>query len=638
MEYPVIITDEEDRPVLSLSAAPASITEEDDDTTTNVAENVSVLTVAAASPKTFATEQTITLTFGGTAVYGTHYSVSPADTDANAMGHQVLLPAETASVQVTVTAAGNDTADGNRLIEVAGSLDGMEFDRTSVAVADNETTTNTAATGKPGISGTAAVGQTLTATTSGISDADGKTKAEDGDTGYAYTYQWILVDGNTETDISGETSSTYTPSSSDVGKTIRVRVSFTDDAGNAESPLPSDKTAAVVAVVPGAPTGLAATGAGRSIELAWEPPADDGGGAVTGYRIESSADGSDPWTEVEADTGSDATDYRHRGLAPEETRHYRVYAINAAGTGTAASNVASATTLVDGRGALLIPSPLVVDEGTARSYTVELTEAPTGTVRVTVAGASGTDVTLSRNRLTFTTTNWGIPQTVTVTAREDGDAVDDTVTLTHTVSRGGGYDDVVLPDLEVTVADNDGGIVASPAALTVAEGGTGSYGLTLTRRPTSDVTVTVMEAAGVTADQATLTFTADNWDTAQPVTVTGSQDGNKNDETVTVRHAATGGGYAVAAGDALSARVTVTVHDDEATAPARRCSIWRWRATNRRRFAGRRRTMTAAPRSPVTSTGSAPPGRAMTSTAAMRGPSRWAGSRTASSTRSRCGR
>ena len=108
---------------------------------------------------------------------------------------------------------------------------------------------NTPATGKPGISGTAAVGQTLTATTSGISDADGKTNAEDGDTGYAYTYQWILVDGNTETDISGETSSTYRPSSSDVGKTIRVRVSFTDDLDNAEGPLTSEQTAAVTVAV-----------------------------------------------------------------------------------------------------------------------------------------------------------------------------------------------------------------------------------------------------------------------------------------------------------------------------------------------------------------------------------------------------
>ena len=69
--------------------------------------DVSTLTVAIDNGKTFATGQTVTLTFGGTAVYGTHYGVSPADADANATGHQVLLPAETASVEVTVTAADN---------------------------------------------------------------------------------------------------------------------------------------------------------------------------------------------------------------------------------------------------------------------------------------------------------------------------------------------------------------------------------------------------------------------------------------------------------------------------------------------------------------------------------------------------
>ena len=449
VEYPVFITDEEDLPVLSLGAEPVSISEADDDTTTNVAENVSTLTVAIDNGKTFATGQTVTLTFGGSAVYGTHYGVSPVDADANATGHQVLLPAETASVEVTVTAVDNASVDGGRTIEVAGSLDDTVFDRASIAVADDErpntapefedgasadrevaentaagtdigapvratdpendtleytlegtdaasfdidpdtgqlqtktgvdydheakssysvtvavkdgyggtdtiavtvnvtdvaekparpatpvvtakpgTTdslnvswtkpdlaggpeivgykvrhrvtgqgdwteltpdptdtmatipglqsgtgysvqvqakngetlsdwsqagtgtpgTNTAATGQPGISGTAAVGQTLTATTSGISDADGKTKAENGDAGYAYTYQWVQVDGGTENDISGETSSTYTPSSSDVGKTIRVRVSFTDDLDNAEGPFTSDKTAAVTVV------------------------------------------------------------------------------------------------------------------------------------------------------------------------------------------------------------------------------------------------------------------------------------------------------------------------------------------------------------------------------------------------------
>ena len=67
-------------------------------------------------------------------------------------------------------------------------------------------------------------------------------------------------------------------------------------------------------------------------------------------RIESSSDCGDPWTEVVADTGSTGTNYLDRGLMPEETRHYRVYAINAAGTGTTPSEVASATTLADGRG------------------------------------------------------------------------------------------------------------------------------------------------------------------------------------------------------------------------------------------------------------------------------------------------
>ena len=144
IEYPVTITDEEDRQVLSLSAAPASSAEQDDDTTTSVTENVSTLTVAAASPKTFATEQSITLTFGGTADYGAHYSVSPVDADANATGHQVVLPAETASVEVTVTAATNDTADSDRSILVTGSREGTAFGTaTTITLLDDETTTST---------------------------------------------------------------------------------------------------------------------------------------------------------------------------------------------------------------------------------------------------------------------------------------------------------------------------------------------------------------------------------------------------------------------------------------------------------------------------------------------------------------
>ena len=93
---------------------------------------------------------------------------------------------------------------------------------------------NTPATGAPTISGTAQVGQTLTADTSGIAD-------EEGLTGVAYRYQWLADD----TEIDGATGSTYTLQASDNGKVIKVRVTFTDDAGNEES-LTSAATAAVV--------------------------------------------------------------------------------------------------------------------------------------------------------------------------------------------------------------------------------------------------------------------------------------------------------------------------------------------------------------------------------------------------------
>ena len=97
--------------------------------------------------------------------------------------------------------------------------------------------TNSAATGGPTISGTTTVGETITADTSGISDADGLTSV-------SYTYQWISNDGTADSDIQDATSSSYTLVSGDVGNTIKVKVSFTDDNGNEET-LTSAATAEV---------------------------------------------------------------------------------------------------------------------------------------------------------------------------------------------------------------------------------------------------------------------------------------------------------------------------------------------------------------------------------------------------------
>ena len=95
---------------------------------------------------------------------------------------------------------------------------------------------NTAPTGLPDITGTPQVGETLTADTSAIDDADGLDNVE-------YEYQWIAGG----TDIDGATDSAYELTESEEGETIAVRVTFTDDADNSET-LTSEATEEVAAV------------------------------------------------------------------------------------------------------------------------------------------------------------------------------------------------------------------------------------------------------------------------------------------------------------------------------------------------------------------------------------------------------
>ena len=108
---------------------------------------------------------------------------------------------------------------------------------------------NTPATGAPVIEGSAQLDESLLArTTWNISDADGMTNP-------VFRYQWISNDGTMDTDIDGATSVSYTIVAADVGKTIKVLVSFTDDAGNPEM-LTSAPTGVVSGQRNSPPTGL----------------------------------------------------------------------------------------------------------------------------------------------------------------------------------------------------------------------------------------------------------------------------------------------------------------------------------------------------------------------------------------------
>ena len=124
---------------------------------------------------------------------------------------------------------------------------GIDFDWvTDTKVTTSLTFSNNPATGAPGIMGTPLVGETLTATLGDIADGDDLPTTT---FPLGYTFQWVLVDGGTETDISGATSQTYVPVSTDAGKTLKVKVTFTDGGGTSET-LPSAATQPVATPPP----------------------------------------------------------------------------------------------------------------------------------------------------------------------------------------------------------------------------------------------------------------------------------------------------------------------------------------------------------------------------------------------------
>ena len=336
--YPVTITDDLDLPTLSLAAVPTSIAEEDDATTTGTVENVSTLTVSIGNAKTFAADQTLTLTFFD-ATYGTHYTVTPADTDGNTTGHQVTLTAGQTSVDVTVTAAGNTTADGNRSIIVFGSHAQSAFG-TTIELRDDETpTAQPAIQSKDLVDMSEGNTSSLAVTLSIAPTSDRLVGITSDDTGAvtvtpsSLTFtsanwdveQWLDISAVQDSDSDDEDVTLTLSGTGLTSKTVTVTVRDDDNP-------------------PDAPTSLTAAADGQSeIDLSWTEPTNDGGSDITGYRIEVSPNGTSSWTDLVPNTNSTSTTYGHTGLAPGTTRHYRVSAINSVGTGTA-SNVANATT------------------------------------------------------------------------------------------------------------------------------------------------------------------------------------------------------------------------------------------------------------------------------------------------------
>ena len=219
----------------------------------------------------------------------------------------------------------------------------------------------------------------------------------------------------------------------------------------------------------------------------------------------------------------------------------------------------------DKGGVTVKPTSLSLTEGGgAKEYTVVLDTDPGGKVMM-APNAPDKGVVEVSGQLTFDSSNWRTPQTVTVTPLHDADAHDETITIRHIVS---GYVGVSQSrdDVTVRVMDDDkAGVTLSTLSLSVQEGGTEEYTVVLDTDPLGEVTVTptsndpgVVAVSCGGADPCALTFDSGNYRTPQPVTVTPADDADADNESVTIMH--TVSGYA---GVPKGPDMAVVVDDDE---------------------------------------------------------------------------
>ena len=397
------------------------------------------------------------------------------------------------------------------------------FSRTSAATVAVAAKPNTAPTGLPTINGTPQVGETLTADTSNIADDDGLDNV-------SYSYQWIRVDNGANTDIAGATDSTYTLTSSDQGKTIKVRVSFTDDAGNEES-LTSAATATIAARPQNSEEQDAESGPAAAIVLS--PPTSPVGTTIdatmTFSNLESDSETSTKDYIFRADVrnsedaDADQCEDRDDGYGLGVDRYmYKVDEDPEVRTGTISANCPA--------GAYTLRASISSPDG------VELASASAGFSIVNVGPPLSNDATLSGLSLSGVGIGTFDSAATTYTASVGNDVTQTTVTptvndddATYIIKLGG-------------AADTDGVIPLAVGSNVITVEVTAENAIT-----TKTYTVTVTRAAPPLSDDATLsglTLSGIDFGTFDPATT----------------------GYSVSvANDVAQTTVTPTLNDDGAS-------------------------------------------------------------------------
>ena len=214
---------------------------------------------------------------------------------------------------------------------------------------------------------------------------------------------------------------------------------------------------------------------------------------------------------------------------------------------TLSASTVSGTNADDDAGLVVSEAEVSTSEPSGTdTFTVKLTTRPTAGVTVAISSSDTGEAMVSAS-LTFSDSNWNTAQTVTVTGQDDSDADGpQAYTITLTATSG----DTSYNNLSATVsgtnADDDAGLVVSETAVETSEpSGADTFTVKLATQPTADVTVAVSssDTGEATARPASLTFTRDNWNTVQTVTVTGVDDSEEDGPqtyTITLTPSSTG--------------------------------------------------------------------------------------------------
>ncbi|MBD1906589.1 DUF4347 domain-containing protein [Funiculus sociatus GB2-A5] len=191
-------------------------------------------------------------------------------------------------------------------------------------------------------------------------------------------------------------------------------------------------------------------------------------------------------------------------------------------------------TIIDNDAAGFTISPIsgnTTEAGGKATFTVKLNSAPTADVTIGLTSSDTTEGKVSASSLTFSANNWNIAQTVTVTGADDAIAdgnIPYSIITAPVVSTDSKYNNLNPNDVAVTNIDNDtAGFTITPARRlqTTEAGGQASFTVKLNSQPTANVTFGLVSSdttEGIST--SSLTFTPNNWNIAQTVTVTGVDD------------------------------------------------------------------------------------------------------------------